>query len=174
VPVVPAVRNAATERGERSCEPDGPRRVKSASEDCPAEQENHRGKDEMNCGPHRPGIGGTARGPENRTGKLAERAAAAGQSKRMSLLAYSFRRAVGAVVVLLVVIWLIQFAVYHITGPGGYIGRGGGFVPFLGFSRGYPPALAKDWNTAALEVGLGLLVLLGIGLAWRLRKRRAT
>jgi hypothetical protein len=87
----------------------------------------------------------------------------------MTLLAYAVRRATGALLVLLVVIWLIQLGVYHITVP-----------PFHPVERlpgafytwaAAQPAVAYDWNIAALEVG-GLAVVLGLGAAWRLRKRR--
>jgi hypothetical protein len=86
----------------------------------------------------------------------------------MSLLAYSVRRTVGAVLVLLVLIWVIQFAVYHITDSPGYEGRGGVmFLPrFLYPGLHFQPALANEWSTAAVEVGLGLLLLLaGRGMA---------
>jgi hypothetical protein len=93
----------------------------------------------------------------------------------MSLLAYSVRRTVGAVLVLLVVIWVIQFAVYHITDSPGYEGRGGfTFLPrFLYPGLQFQPALANEWNSAALEMGFGLLVLLAMGAAWRLTHRKA-
>jgi hypothetical protein len=93
----------------------------------------------------------------------------------MSLLAYSVRRTVGAVLVLLVLIWVIQFAVYHITDSPGYEGRGGVmFLPrFLYPGLHFQPALANEWSTAAVEVGLGLLLLLAVGVAWRLRNQKA-
>lgn len=86
----------------------------------------------------------------------------------MTLLAYSVRRAVGALLVLLVVIWLIQFALSQITGPTTYIGRGGVVGHYV------QPAAPSEWQTGALEVGVGLLILLGLAAAWRLRQRMAT
>jgi MYXO-CTERM domain-containing protein len=64
----------------------------------------------------------------------------------MSLLAYSVRRAVGA---LLVVIWLLLLGVYQ-----------------------FQPALAHEWSRDAQEVAIAALVLLGLGALWRVRKRR--
>jgi hypothetical protein len=95
----------------------------------------------------------------------------------MSLLAYSGRRLIGALLVLLVLILLTQFAVYHITEPPGYVGRGGAATSwprFLFPSLRFQPALAHEWNAAAVQVGSGLVVVLGVGAAWRLWKRRAT
>jgi hypothetical protein len=85
------------------------------------------------------------------------------------------RRAVGAALVLLVLIWVIQSAVYRITHSSGYEGRGGfTFLPrFLYPGLHFQPALANEWNTAAVEVGLGLFLLLAMGAAWRLRNRKA-
>jgi hypothetical protein len=77
------------------------------------------------------------------------RAAAGGQSREMPLLAYSLRRAAGSLLVLLIVIWLLLFAVAHI-GP----------VPYHPVERGplfelpwnaLQPALAHTWNIGALE-----------------------
>ena len=86
----------------------------------------------------------------------------------MSLLAYSARRAVGALLVFLVVIWFIQFGVYH-TIPLSPRHSQLDVVPdyYLQFQR-----LVHGWNVAALEVGIGVLVLLGLGALWRVRKRR--
>jgi hypothetical protein len=90
----------------------------------------------------------------------------------VSLLAYSVRRIFGALLVLLVVIWLIQFGIAHlITASSSW--RPGDTAPpsilerLVAFSR-----LAHDWDIAAFEVGVGVVVLLGLGAAWRLRQRR--
>jgi hypothetical protein len=94
----------------------------------------------------------------------------------MSLLAYSVRRTVGALLVLFVVIWLIQFGVYHISEPPTYIGRGGVVTPWPDWLFPWfrlQPALANEWDTAALEVGAGVVVLLGLAGVWRLRLRSA-
>ena len=90
----------------------------------------------------------------------------------MSLLAYSVRRAFGALLVLLVVIWLIQFGIAHLitesstwrpgdTAPPSIVDR---LIAFAG--------AAHEWDVAALEVGVGVVVLLGLGAARRLRQRR--
>jgi uncharacterized SAM-binding protein YcdF (DUF218 family) len=90
----------------------------------------------------------------------------------MSLLAYSVRRATGALLVFLVVIWLIQFGIAHLitesstwrpgdTAPPSIVDR---LIAFAG--------AAPEWNIAALEVGVGVFVLLGFGAASRLRERR--
>ena len=85
----------------------------------------------------------------------------------MSLLAYSLRRAWGALLVALIVIWLIQLGVYHIALP-----------PLRGievFPDGVEawiraqPALAAEWTTAALEVGIAAVVALGLVGLWKLR-----
>jgi predicted cobalt transporter CbtA len=87
----------------------------------------------------------------------------------MSLLAYSLRRAAGALLVFLVVIWLIMLGIYHITLP-----------PLRGitiFPDGVEawiraqPALAAEWTIAALEVGVAAFIVLGLGAAWRFRRR---
>lgn len=87
----------------------------------------------------------------------------------MSLLAYSLRRAWGSLLVFLAVIWLLQFGVYHITLP-----------PLRGiaiFPDGVEawiraqPALAHEWDIAALEVGIAVLVVLGVIGLWRLAPR---
>jgi hypothetical protein len=79
----------------------------------------------------------------------------------MSLLAYSVRRAVGALFVLLIVIWLIQFGVYHALSPP--VNRSFP-VPdyFLQFQD-----LVHQWNVAVLEVGVAAIVLLALAAAWR-------
>jgi TRAP-type C4-dicarboxylate transport system permease small subunit len=106
------------------------------------------------------------------------RSAAGGQSVRVSLLAYSLRRAAGSLAALLVVIWLIQFGVYHISGTPTYIDRAGRVTAWPDFLfpsvRFFQPALANEWTRAGLEVGGGLLALLLVAGAWRLRQRRAT
>lgn len=86
----------------------------------------------------------------------------------MALLAYSIRRAVGALVVLLIVLWLIYFGIVHAMSPRV---RDGESAPdyFLQFWQ-----LVHQWNVAALELVLALALLLGVGGAWRLRKRRTT
>jgi hypothetical protein len=81
----------------------------------------------------------------------------------VSLLAYSARRAAGALLVFLVVIWLLLFGVAHIgvsvrdplEGP----------IPFFVyyFSQ-FQPELAHSWEWAAVEVAGGLLIVLGVGL----------
>ena len=87
----------------------------------------------------------------------------------MSLLAYSLRRAFGALLVFLVVVWLLMFATAHLTGNW----KAGDTAPpslvehLLLLAR-----LPHEWNTAALEVGVGVVVLLGLGAAWRQRERR--
>ena len=89
----------------------------------------------------------------------------------VSLLAYSVRRAFGSLLVVLVVIWLIQFGISHLitassswrpgdTAPPSIVDR---LVQFAGASH--------EWNIAALEVGVGVVVLLGLGAAWPLRQR---
>jgi hypothetical protein len=85
----------------------------------------------------------------------------------MSLLAYTIRRTLGALVVLLIVLWLIYFGIVHAMSPG----HDGEPAPdyFLQFWH-----LVHQWNVAALEVGLALALLLGIGGAWRMWKRRTT
>ena len=90
----------------------------------------------------------------------------------MSLLAYSVRRAFGALLVFLVVIWLLQFGTSHLIGTSGGWEEGDTAPPalverLLQFAR-----LAHEWDIAALEVGAGVVVLLGLGAAWRLRKQR--
>ena len=86
----------------------------------------------------------------------------------MSLLAYAVRRTVGAFVVLLIVLWLIYFGVVHAMSPPVSHGEP---VPdyFLQFRQ-----LVRQWNVAALEVTLALALLLGLGSAWRLWRRRTT
>ena len=90
----------------------------------------------------------------------------------MSLLAYSVCRATGALLVFLVVIWLIQFGIAHLitesstwrpgdTAPPSIVDR---LIAFAG--------AAPEWNIAALEVGVGVFVLLGFGAASRLQERR--
>jgi hypothetical protein len=83
----------------------------------------------------------------------------------MSLLAYTIRRTLGALVVLFVVLWLIYFGIVHAMSPGHH----GEPAPdyFLQFWQ-----LVHQWNVAVLEVGLALASLLGLRGAWRLWKRR--
>jgi hypothetical protein len=87
----------------------------------------------------------------------------------MSLLAYAVRRAVGALVVLLIVVWLLQFGVYHAIPLSPRVSHPLEPLPdyFLQFRD-----LVHQWNVAALQMGLVLALLLGLGGAWRLRKRR--
>jgi succinate dehydrogenase hydrophobic anchor subunit len=80
----------------------------------------------------------------------------------MSLLAYAVRRAVGALVVLLVVLWLIYFGVVHAMSPPNSDPAPDYFLQFW--------QLAQQWNVAALQVGLALALLLGLGGVWRLRR----
>jgi len=95
----------------------------------------------------------------------------------MPLIAYSLRRAVGALIVLLIVIWLIQFAVYHASSatscnvPRGCVPTAieRNLIPWLRLG----PGLADEWTNAGRQVGLGLLVALGARAAWRIRRRRA-
>jgi hypothetical protein len=89
----------------------------------------------------------------------------------MSLFAYAVRRTVGSLVVLLVVLWLIYVGVVHAMSPSPQVSG----IPldsqpdyFLQFW-----ALVHQWNVAALEVTLALALLLGLGGAWRLWRRRA-
>jgi hypothetical protein len=86
----------------------------------------------------------------------------------MSLLAYAVRRTVGSLVVLLIVLWLIYFGVVHAMSPSVSHGQD---VPdyFLQFWQ-----LVHQWNVAGLEVTLVLALLLGLGGAWRLWRRRTT
>jgi hypothetical protein len=85
----------------------------------------------------------------------------------MPLLVYAIRRTLGALAVLLVVLWLTYFGVVHAMSPVSH----GEPAPdlFLQFWQ-----LVHQWNVAALELGLGLPALLGLGGAWRVRKRRTT
>jgi hypothetical protein len=85
----------------------------------------------------------------------------------MSLLAYAIRRTLGALVVLLVVLWLIYFGIVHAMSPGNHGEPASDY--FLQFWQ-----LVHQWNVAALQLGLGLAVLLGLGGVWRMRKRRTT
>jgi predicted cobalt transporter CbtA len=85
----------------------------------------------------------------------------------MTLLAYTIRRTLGALVVLLVVLWLIYLGIVHAISPAHH----GGPAPDY-FSQFWQ--LVHQWNVAALEVGLAVALLLGLGGAWRLWKRRAT
>jgi hypothetical protein len=92
----------------------------------------------------------------------------------MSLLAYSVRRAIGALVVALVVIWLIQLGVYHLSGTSGTWEMGDTAPPVFLERLLQLRHRAHEWDIAAVEVGIALLVLLGLGAAWRLWRRRAT
>ena len=83
------------------------------------------------------------------------------------MLAYSLRRAWGSLLVFLIVVWLLMLGVAHV-GP----------VPFHPFESSGPlsdspwnrlqPGLAHTWNLAALEVGIAVLVVLGVLGLWRL------
>jgi uncharacterized protein (TIGR03382 family) len=84
------------------------------------------------------------------------------------------RRAAGALFVFLVVIWLIQFAVWQIGDPARYVGRGEVIPPDFRPGLRFQPTAANEWQNAALNGGTGLLVIFGLGAAWRLRRRRAT
>jgi hypothetical protein len=87
----------------------------------------------------------------------------------VSLLAYSVRRAFGALLVFLVIVWLLMFATGHLTSNW----KPGDTAPaFLGERLLLLARLPHEWNIAALEVGIGVVVLLGLGAAWRLRERR--
>jgi len=86
----------------------------------------------------------------------------------MALLAYSLRRTVGAIAVSLIAIWLIQLAVYHIPIPPRYPLE---TAPQMIFgSSAVQQALAEEWNTAAVEVGFVVLVVLGAYALWRVHK----
>jgi hypothetical protein len=108
---------------------------------------------------------------------LAEGRRGADNQGGMSLLAYGLHRTVGALIVLLVVIWVIQFAVYHVNAsttcnaPRGCVPTAieRGIFPWLRIQ----PALADEWAKAGVQVGLGVLAALGAGAAWRIRSRRA-
>jgi MYXO-CTERM domain-containing protein len=94
----------------------------------------------------------------------------------MALLAYSIRRAVGALLVVYVVIWVTQFAVYHITvstecnAPRGCVPTAieRNLLPWLRIQ----PQLTDEWTNAGVQVAFGVLAALGAGAAWRARKRR--
>ena len=90
----------------------------------------------------------------------------------VSLLAYSVRRAFGALLVLLVVNWLIQFGIAHMIGASTGWKPGDTAPPSLVERLLQYARLPHVWDIAALEVGVGIVVLLGLGAAWRLRKQR--
>ena len=90
----------------------------------------------------------------------------------MSLLAYSVRRATGALLVFLVVIWLIQFGIAHLITESSTWRPGDTAPPFIVDRLIAFAGAAPEWNIAALEVGVGVFVLLGFGAASRLRERR--
>jgi hypothetical protein len=106
---------------------------------------------------------------EQAASRLAEGRRRADNQGGMSLLAYAVRKAVGALVVLLTVIWLLQFGVYHAIPLSPRVSHPLEPLPdyFLQFRD-----LVHQWNVAALQMGLALALLLGLGGAWRLRKRR--
>jgi hypothetical protein len=95
----------------------------------------------------------------------------------MSLLAYSVRRAAGSLLVLLIVIWIVEFAVYHVKAsttckaPRGCVPTAieRNIFPWLRIQ----PTLADEWTKAGVQVGLGVLATLGAGAALHLRRRRA-
>lgn len=91
----------------------------------------------------------------------------AGQSGAMSLLAYSVRRAVGALIVLLIVIWLVQFAVYHTIPQSPRHSPWAVTDYHLQFQ-----GLIHQWDIAALEVGVGTTLLLALAAVWHLRRRK--
>ena len=91
----------------------------------------------------------------------------------VSLLAYSVRRAFGALLVFLVVIWLIQFGIAHLITASSSWRPGDTAPPSLVESLLQYARLAHEWNIAALEVGVGVVMLLGLGAAWRQRERMA-
>ena len=72
--------------------------------------------------------------------------------------------------VLLVVIWLIQFGIAHMIGASTGWKPGDTAPPSLVEHLLLIARLAHEWDIAALEVGIGVVVLLGV--AWRLRERR--
>jgi hypothetical protein len=85
----------------------------------------------------------------------------------MSLFAYAIRRTLGALVVLLVVLWLIYFGVVHAMSPPHSDPAPDYFLQFW--------QLVHQWNVAALELVLALAaLLLGLGGVSRLRTRRTT
>jgi hypothetical protein len=102
---------------------------------------------------------------------LAEGRRRADNQGGMSLLAFAVRRTLGALVVLVIVIWLLQFGVYHAIPLSPRVSHPLEPLPdyFLQFRD-----LVHQWNVAALEVALALALLLGLGGVWRLRKRRTT
>jgi hypothetical protein len=66
------------------------------------------------------------------------------------------RRAAGALFVFLVVIWLIQFAVWQIGDPARYVGRGEVIPPDFRPGLWFQPTAANEWQNAALNGGTGL------------------
>jgi hypothetical protein len=94
------------------------------------------------------------------------------ENQAVSLLAYSVRRAFGALLVFLVVIWLLLIGIAHLIGASSNWKEGDTAPPSLLEHLLQTARLAHEWDIAALEVGVGVVVLLGLGAAWRLRERR--
>jgi hypothetical protein len=85
----------------------------------------------------------------------------------LTLLAYSLRRAWGSLLVFLGVIWLLQFGVAHLIGASSGWKPGDTAPPsivdrLVQFSR-----VAHEWDLAALEFGIAVLVVLGVIGLWR-------
>ena len=90
----------------------------------------------------------------------------------MTLLTYALRRAFGALLVFLVVVWLLLFATAHLITASSNWEPGDTAPPSLVEHLLLTARLAHEWDIAALEVGVGVVVLLGLGAAWRHRERR--
>jgi hypothetical protein len=80
----------------------------------------------------------------------------------VSLLAYSLRRAWGSLLVFLVVIWLLQFGIAHLIGASSGWKPGDTAPPSIVDSLVQFSRVAHEWNLAALEVGIAVLVILGV------------